>query len=213
MRCSINDIWPLFDGWKTILLLACLLRGLYSLNTRHGIDVDLNQVTKTFLKEVYTYCNKKAFQKKIIRKASDALKENEEYLYNIRRKEAKKRTPQQAELLGVNMTHRSSKQYRSEILTDVSNARQQREQATSSSSAETRVSSTQHELNEPSAKSILMKKNQKSFILNSASFCLSTPHKPKIQKVDTRTIANLCSLGIEYLENDDEYKNTETMQE
>lgn len=97
----------------------------------------------------------------MILKANAVLTENEEYLNNIKIKEAKKRTAQEAELLGVDMTYTSIKQYRSEVLIDVSNAKQS-EQAKSHNSHQTSVSSTQHELNEPSAKSITMEKNQKT---------------------------------------------------
>ncbi|KAG2198279.1 hypothetical protein INT47_004363, partial [Mucor saturninus] len=50
--------------------------------------------------------------------------ENEEYLNSIKIKEAKKRTAQEAELSGVDMTHSSIKQYRSEALIDASKTRQ-----------------------------------------------------------------------------------------
>ncbi|KAI9355550.1 hypothetical protein BD770DRAFT_300323, partial [Pilaira anomala] len=56
-------------------------------------------------------------------------------------------------------------------------------------------------------------KESKKFILNSALSCLSTPHKPKIQKVNRKAIADLCSLGVDFLENDENYKNTDAMKE
>lgn len=96
-----------------------MIQGLYLLAIRHQNGADLNKGTKKYLKEVYTYCSPKAFQKKLILKANDILKENEEYLNNIKIKEAKKRTAQEAELLGVDMTHTSIKQYRSEVSVDV----------------------------------------------------------------------------------------------
>lgn len=130
-----------------------LIQGLYLLATRHQNDTDLNKDTKKYLKEVYTHCSKKAFQKKLALKANTVLKEDEEYLNDIKIKEAKKRTAQEAELLGVDMTHISIKQYRSEVLIDVSNASQSEQaKSSSSSSHQTSISRTQHESNEPSEK-------------------------------------------------------------
>ncbi|CAO3639361.1 unnamed protein product [Mucor hiemalis] len=206
-----------------------LIEGIYSLSTLDDKEHSLNADTKEYLKDVYAYCSKKTFEKKMIQKANMILKENEEYLNTIKIKEAKKRTAQEAELLGVDMTCNSIKHYRAEALTDVSNTNQndqyKPQPRTSSTVNSQNTSSNTNELgrlnvqsNSTSSinqqeKNLTMQKNQKRFILNSALSCLSAPHKPKVQKVDRKTIADLCSLGIECLVDDELYKDTDAMKE
>lgn len=69
--------------------------------------------------------------------------------------------------------------------------------------------STSSNKNEPIPKSV----NQKRFTLNSSLLCLSAPHKPTVQKVDMKEIADLCSLDIKSLEKDERYENTDATKE
>ncbi|KAG1042885.1 hypothetical protein G6F43_011792 [Rhizopus delemar] len=65
----------------------------------------------------------------------------------------------------------------------------------------------------PTKKTYILDKNQKkSVIFNPATF-LTAPHKPKIQCIDREKIRDFCEIGMEFLIDDDNYKNKEAMNE
>lgn len=59
---------------------------------------------------------------------------------------------------------------------------------------------------------ILDKNQKKSVIFNPATF-LTAPHKPKIQCIGREKIRDFCEIGMEFLIDDDNYKNKEAMNE
>jgi hypothetical protein len=129
-------------------------------------------------------------------------------LNEIKIKEAKERTSQEAELLGVEMTHESIKHYITEVLADISN-----EPQSDRSSQKLSSTSDQQESSMSSGKSIAMENHQKCFVLKSTLSCLSAPHGPKIQQVNRKSICDICSLGIECFNNSESHRNSDSMKE
>ena len=58
-----------------------------------------------------------------------------------------------------------------------------------------------------------MDKNQKKYVIFNPATFLTAPHKPKIQYIDREKIRDFCEIGMEFLIDDDNYKNEEAMNE
>jgi hypothetical protein len=56
-------------------------------------------------------------------------------------------------------------------------------------------------------------KNQEKFVIFNPATFLTAPHKPKIQYIDREKIRDFCEIGMEFLIDDDNYKNEEAMNE
>lgn len=65
----------------------------------------------------------------------------------------------------------------------------------------------------PTQKTCTLDKNQKKFVIFNPATFLTAPHKPKIQYIDREKIREFCEIGMEFLNDDDNYKNEEAMNE
>lgn len=62
-------------------------------------------------------------------------------------------------------------------------------------------------------KSCTLDRNKKNFVIFHPAAYLTSPNKPKIQYVDRERIKELCDIAMEFLVNNDNYKNEEAMKE
>lgn len=147
-------------------------------------------------------------------------------------KQAKKRTAQEAELLAIDYTYSSLKQYRKEVLCNQTStagsssspgfSEQDRDGGKSKAGIYDTGEQVENDESGDQIRSkqfresdatITLTKNTKKYSLKPPVSCLAMPHTPKIQVLDSETIMKGCALGIESLINNPKYSKTDEMKE
>ncbi|KAG1046944.1 hypothetical protein G6F43_010589 [Rhizopus delemar] len=157
--------------------------------------------------------------------------------------ESRKRTYEQAQLLGSDLTNQSIQEFRAEFITQPFLDKTTDNTASEGTSRTDNVNADTVNGDTPNADTIIdnaninttdtvfsivtdsafkvqgmdketvLQKKQKMFTIYNPAAYLTTPHKPKIQVIDQHKIKDICAIGMEFLENKSDLNNAEEMTE
>ncbi|GAA5809218.1 hypothetical protein MFLAVUS_002623 [Mucor flavus] len=125
---------------------------------------------------------------------------------------------EKAQRLGNALTMRGLNEFQNQYI-DGATSSAAEEEATTQVSGTTEDEATQISTVEtttcttPTKKTCTLDKNQKKFVIFNPATFLTAPHKPNIQYIDIEKIREFCEIGMEFLIDDDNYKNEEAMNE
>ncbi|KAG2206414.1 hypothetical protein INT46_006964 [Mucor plumbeus] len=192
---------------------------LYTIMDSKDQSVALPSNIDIFIQKVYSYFSLRKTKDSFIKEYKRRMDENEPRV--SKRKIAKERQEayEKAQRLGNALTMRGLNEFQDQYIDGATDSTAEEEAAKQVSGTTedkaTQISTTVETATytTPTKKVCALDKNQKKYVIFNPATFLTAPHKPKIQYIDREKIRDFCEIGMEFLIDDDNYKNEEAMNE